>query len=48
VPAAAPAVRVHPERLERPRTRVELTPAQALALARDGTEALQRRRPSAR
>jgi hypothetical protein len=48
VPTAAPTVRVHPERLARPSARVQLTPAQALELARDGAEALHRRRPRAR
>jgi hypothetical protein len=48
VPTAAPTVRVHPERVSRPSARVELTPAQALELARDGAEALHRQRPRAR
>ena len=47
VPADAPSVRVHSDRLARPSARIALTPAQALELAREGTEALHRDRPSA-
>lgn len=47
VPVDAPRVTVHPSRLERPIGRVELTPSQALELAREGPEALTRRRPEA-
>lgn len=47
VPVDAPSVRVHADRLDRPRPRIELTPAQALELARDGNAALHRERPVA-
>jgi hypothetical protein len=48
VPTDAPSVRVHPDRVARPRARVRLSPAQALELAEHGTEGLERRRPTAR
>jgi hypothetical protein len=48
VPVDAPSVRVHAGRLDRQARRVELTPSQALELAREGTEAVRRRqRPTA-
>jgi hypothetical protein len=42
-----PRITVHPSRLERPIGRVELTPSQAIELAREGPESLNKQRPEA-
>jgi hypothetical protein len=47
VPVEAPRITVHPSRLERPIGRVELTPSQAIELAREGPESLTKQRPEA-
>lgn len=47
IPSAAPRVTVHQARLDRPTGRVELTPSQAIELARQGPAALRRKRPEA-